>query len=93
MIKILQKDDMVMIKVLTKAIIMHQFQYEQFKENLFIETKNDKRKVDVNDLSFVDFNLLYYKHKPNYADKDRPTLNIEFLLENYSWSTTQFEKA
>lgn len=91
MIKVKQHGDNVMVSFFNDAILIHEFQFEEFVDNLFILSKDSKKKIGIFDLRLTDFNLIYRKHVPNYATKDVPTINIQFLLDNFKWSSTRLE--
>ena len=91
MIKVKQNGDNVRVSFFTNAILIHEFQFEEFVDNLFILSKDSKKKVGINDLRITDFNLIFHKHVPNYATENVSTINIQYLLDNFKWSSTRLE--
>ena len=58
---------------------------ETVKENLFILEGKNRTQIKPEDLKFAEFQLLFYKHIPNYNDETQPRLDIQHLLEKCFW--------
>lgn len=92
MIQITTKDSFTTLSCLTKSIIFNEWEWDRFKDNLFVLIKENRKQISPTDLKFIDFNLLFYKHIPNYSDLSTPRLDIKHLLETCWWNSTDFHK-
>jgi hypothetical protein len=72
-----------------KTIILHEMEYSSFKENLFVLEGSKRTQIQPEDLSWIDFHLLFFKHKPVYNDPLQDKLDMEYLLKNFSWSSIE----
>ena len=68
-----------------RAIIIHELDYSVFVDNLYVLTQGNRVKIKPEELSFVDFNLIYHKHIPEYKDYQQPKLDIAHLLQQIKW--------
>jgi hypothetical protein len=89
MIHIETKHSFTTLSCLTRLIIFNEWEYDTFKENLFVLEGKNRTQINPEDLKFGDFQLLFYKHIPNYNDETQIRLDIEHLLQKCYWTTTE----
>lgn len=87
MIQIENQDAFVILKYGIRRIIFHEMEYSSFKEELFVLRGENKVKIEPEELTFINFNLLYYKHTPFYNKTVSDILDINPLIKKFSWST------
>lgn len=98
MVEIKEEKYAIKLILMGRSLIIPKEEYLTFKENLIVEYNENKwvddnyvdipisKRIEIEELSFVDFNLLYYKHQPNYNDTQMKKLNIRHLLSVCNWS-------
>ena len=89
MITIETRGSSVHLSIGRKTIIIHEMEYSSLKENLFILEGFKRTQIKPEDLGWIDFHLLYTKHKPMYNDPLQRKLDMEYLLNNFSWSSIE----
>lgn len=87
MIQIITKDASTHIIFGRRTIILHSMEYSSFKEDLFVLRAGKSTKINPEDLSLIDFHLLFHKHIPQYQDSTIPHLDIKPLLNKYTWAS------
>jgi hypothetical protein len=86
MIQVVQDDLLVELIYSTRKVIIPIKWYNTFNENLFVEYGQGKRvKMSIEELTFGDFNLIWYKHAPKYNDIFQRRLDVEHLLSVCKW--------
>jgi hypothetical protein len=71
-----------------QKIVIPTEMYQAFQENLFVSYgKNIEKQITPEELTFVDFNLLFQHHAPHYADDKMRRLNMELLKEVCKWTS------
>ena len=73
------------LKLGRREIILHEMEYSSFKDELFVLNEEKRVKINPEELSFLDFNLLYHKHSPLYSNEKLKHLDIKYLLDKYKW--------
>jgi len=77
----------IILKYGIREIILHEMEYSSFKEEIFILRGENRVKIECEDISFLNFNLLYHKHIPFYNGTMNDILDIKPLLKKYTWSS------
>ena len=72
-----------------RAIIIHELEYSSFKENLFVLGAGKRVQIKPEEISFIDFNLIFFKHIPNYNNPVQPFLDVKHLLSKCNWTSKQ----
>jgi hypothetical protein len=70
----------------TRAIIFHEMEYSSFKDNIFVLEGEKRYKINPEELTFVDFNILFNRHKPVYNNPVQRKLDMDYLLKTFTWS-------
>lgn len=70
-----------------REIILHEMEYSSFKEEIFVLRGENRVKIECEDISFLNFNLMFHKHIPFYNRKMDDILDIKPLLKKYTWSS------
>ena len=85
MIKIKTEDAFVILKVGVREIIFHEMEYSAFKGEIFVLRAGNRVQIEPEELSFIQYNLLFYKHSPFYNREDMDILDIKPLLKKFNW--------
>jgi len=70
-----------------KKIIIPTEMFKDFQENLFVSYGDREEQITIEDLSYVDFNLIFYKHIPHYSDLTQRKLDMKLLKSVCDWSS------
>lgn len=97
MIKIKEAEEFVELICMGRKVIIPTKLYNLFKENLIVEYSeimvvnnreqeiSKSKKINVDDITFGQFNCLLNKHQANYSDVKTKRLNIRHLLSVCDW--------
>jgi hypothetical protein len=75
------------LRMLTKTILVSVFEWETFKDNLYYYEENNRVKISPEELTWVDFNLIHGRHKPNYRNEKQRRFDVEHLLRKTTWAS------
>jgi len=70
-----------------KKVIIPKEMFDDFQENLFVIQGGMEEQITLEDLSYVDFNLIFYQHIPHYGDLTQRKLNIKHLQSVCDWTS------
>jgi len=87
MIKIDIDDLIVELSYFNSNVVLTRKGYDVFKDNLFVEYNGKKQQIEPNELTILDFNLIWYKHRPNYSNPSQRKLDVEHLLSVCNWTS------
>lgn len=85
MVKISKQENFIKIEALTKLILINEMDYTDFKNSLFIDKGKERFQIQPEELKLIDFMLLWYRHKPHYADDNRRIIDYDFANKNSKW--------
>jgi len=63
-------------------------EYSSFKDNIFVLEGEKRVKIKPEELTFVDFNILFNRHNPVYNNPLQRKLDMGYLLKTFTWSKT-----